>query len=148
MRRAEGLWITLLLLGFTNAGKPDEQQILFSEGLQLFVEGDSSNSTAPDVLVLLPSPAELATTETVTLVCLIRGLLPGLVDIAWRINDTAVSTADSVAQGTREPDGSFSAVGLLSVATSAWNPRNNYRCVASQGSKVYEGSAQTSCYYG
>ncbi|KAG5850879.1 T-cell receptor beta-1 chain C region [Anguilla anguilla] len=144
MRRAEGLWISLLLLGFTNGGQPDQQQVLFSDGIQLLVEG-TSNSTAPRVLVFLPARVE-KTSQNVTLLCLARGLFAGLVDLTWMINDTVVTTAGSVAQVIREPNGSYTATGFLVIATTVWSPRNIYKCAAIQGSQVYEGSAQTSCF--
>ncbi|KAI1891860.1 hypothetical protein AGOR_G00148080 [Albula goreensis] len=143
MRRAEGLWITFLLLGFSNGNIENQQQVLFSDGIQLIVEG-SSNATAPSILVLQPIQ-DKATLETVTLVCLVRGLLTDRVDISWRINDTLVPIGDSVAQASREPDGSFSATSLLSVSSTTWSPSNNYRCTAHYGSTAYEGSTVSSC---
>ncbi|KAG9350775.1 hypothetical protein JZ751_024664 [Albula glossodonta] len=105
----------------------------------------SSNATAPSILVFQPIQ-DKATLETVTLVCLVRGLLTDRVDISWRINDTLVPIGDSVAQASREPDGSFSATGLLSVSSATWSPSNSYRCTAHYGSTAYEGSTVSSCY--
>ncbi|KAJ8278703.1 hypothetical protein COCON_G00057690 [Conger conger] len=144
--RTESLWISLLLLGFTNGEKPGQQLVLFSDGIKLMVEG-TWNSTAPSVLVFLP-PSVGKTSETVTLLCLAHGLFTGVVDFSWRINDTAVTASESVAQASREPDGSYSASGLLVIPNTAWSHGNSYRCAVTQGSQVHEGSAQTSCLCG
>ncbi|KAG7487859.1 hypothetical protein MATL_G00028050 [Megalops atlanticus] len=147
MKRARELWISLLLLGLANGDNQIQHQIVFSEGIQLFVES-SSSSTDPVVLVFLPSIIEPTSSKTVTLACFVRGLHASLVDISWKINNTVVTTQDSIAQASRETDGTYTAIGLLFITIKEWNMSNNYRCVARQGRKVYQASTQASSCWG
>ncbi|XP_066552425.1 immunoglobulin lambda-1 light chain [Amia ocellicauda] len=143
MRTVLGVCCCLaVLMRFLNGQKPTAGNIIFGEGIQLIVEGPYPSN--PSVVIFPPSPDELRTSGTASLVCLVRGLSLSLVDISWGVNGKAVNRGVSISPPSRDQDGTFSQVSLLSIPITSWNKNDNYSCSAKQGSRIFKGTLQAS----
>ncbi|KAK6314364.1 hypothetical protein J4Q44_G00158230 [Coregonus suidteri] len=98
-----GLCFSLLLLGYVLGGKPSLKDVVFSRGIQLFVEG--LNPSDPSVLILSSFGSDPGASHTPMLVCVLSGLHTHLVDIIWWINNTVVTPENNVVWSSRGSDG-------------------------------------------
>ncbi|CDQ62579.1 unnamed protein product [Oncorhynchus mykiss] len=141
MNRA-GLCFTLLLLGCVHGGKPSQKDVVFSRGIQLFVEG--LNPSDPSVLILSSFGSDPGASHTPMLVCVLSGLHTHLVDIIWWINNTVVTPENNVVWSSRGSNGTYTATGLWTVSGKDWKPQNYYQCGTRHEGKLYINVTQSS----
>ncbi|XP_067836140.1 immunoglobulin gamma-1 heavy chain-like [Heptranchias perlo] len=86
--------------------------------------------TRPQVYILPPSPDEMETDQTATLVCLVTRFSPAEIYVAWMANDTLLKSG-FVNQPVTEDGGRGwnSAGSRLTVPAEEWNSSTTFSCV-------------------
>lgn len=84
---------------------------------------------SPAVSVLPPSEAEILGRSSATLVCLVSGFNPGVVDIEWKVDGRARSDGVETSRIQQEKDNTFSASSYLTLPVTVWNSHELYSCV-------------------
>uniref|UniRef100_A0A4W5LDS3 Si:ch211-1a19.2 n=1 Tax=Hucho hucho TaxID=62062 RepID=A0A4W5LDS3_9TELE len=134
--------IVIFFLRCVHGGKPSQKDMVFSRGIQLFVEG--LNPSDPSVLILSSFGSDPSASHTPTLVCVLSGLRTHLVDIIWWINNTVVTPENNVVWSSRGRNGTYTAAGLWTVSGKDWKPQNYYRCGTRHEGKLYINVTQSS----
>ncbi|XP_078277262.1 immunoglobulin lambda-1 light chain-like [Rhinoraja longicauda] len=83
----------------------------------------------PAVSVLGPSEEEIARKGTATLVCLVNGFNPGVVDIEWTVDGSTRSDGIDTGRAQQDQDNTFSTSSYLTLPASDWNSHELYSCV-------------------
>ncbi|CAB1324568.1 unnamed protein product [Coregonus sp. 'balchen'] len=129
------IMIVIFFLRYVLGGKPSLKDVVFSRGIQLFVEG--LNPSDPSVLILSSFGSDPGASHTPMLVCVLSGLHTHLVDIIWWINNTVVTPENNVVWSSRGSDGTYTATGLWTVSGNDWKPQNDYWCGTRHEGKIY-----------
>ncbi|XP_072411915.1 uncharacterized protein [Chiloscyllium punctatum] len=85
--------------------------------------------THPQVFLLPPSPDEMETAHTATLVCLVTGFSPAEIDLVWMANDTHLKTGFMHQPVTEDSRGGWNSGSHLMVSAEEWNSGTTYSCV-------------------
>ncbi|XP_032899467.1 immunoglobulin lambda-1 light chain-like [Amblyraja radiata] len=97
----------------------------FGKGTKL----NLSSPQPPAVSVLGPSEEEIAGKGTATLVCLVNGFNPGVVDIEWTVDGSARSDGVDTGRAQQDQDNMFSTSSYLTLPAAYWNSHELYSCV-------------------
>nr|AAB08972.1 IgNARC [Ginglymostoma cirratum] len=85
--------------------------------------------THPQVYLLPPSPDEMETAHTATLVCLVTGFSPADIDLAWMASDTLLKTGFIHQPVTEDGRGGWNSGSRLTVSAEEWDSGTTYSCV-------------------
>ncbi|XP_078391491.1 immunoglobulin mu heavy chain-like [Cetorhinus maximus] len=85
--------------------------------------------THPQVYLLPPSPDEMETDHTATLVCLVTGFSPAEIYLAWMANDTLLKSGFVNQPVTEDGRSGWSSGSRLTVSADEWNRGTTYSCV-------------------
>ncbi|XP_051887787.1 immunoglobulin lambda-1 light chain-like [Pristis pectinata] len=106
------------------------------------------NPRVPTVSLLPPSAAEVTGKGTATLVCLVNGFNPGVVDIDWTVDGNARRDGVETSRIWKETDNTFSKSSYLTLPASFWNSHELYSCVVkheSQANPIKANIARSGC---
>uniref|UniRef100_UPI00398F7B22 immunoglobulin lambda-1 light chain-like n=1 Tax=Pristiophorus japonicus TaxID=55135 RepID=UPI00398F7B22 len=116
----------------------------FGKGTKLSL----SNPRPPSVSVLPPSSDQIAAKKTATLVCLVNGFNPGVVEIEWTVDGSMRGNGVDTSRIQQETDNTFSVSSYLTLPASEWNSHELYSCVVkheSQANPLQSSIARSSC---
>ncbi|XP_059497703.1 immunoglobulin gamma-1 heavy chain-like [Stegostoma tigrinum] len=85
--------------------------------------------THPQLYLLAPSPVEMETAHTATLVCLVTGFSPADIYLAWMANDTLLKTGFIHQPVTEDSRGGWNSGSHLTVSAEEWDSGTTYSCV-------------------
>ncbi|XP_067870240.1 immunoglobulin mu heavy chain-like [Heterodontus francisci] len=85
--------------------------------------------THPQVYLLPPSPHEMETDQTATLVCLVTGFSPAEIYLAWMANDTLLKSGFVNQPVTEDGRSGWNSGSQLTVSAEEWNSGTTYSCV-------------------
>uniref|UniRef100_A0A8C4P265 Ig-like domain-containing protein n=1 Tax=Dromaius novaehollandiae TaxID=8790 RepID=A0A8C4P265_DRONO len=91
--------------------------------------GRSSPFPAPTVLVLPPSPEELALGETATLTCLATRFNPKDILVTWTQQDRSVPAGSFTVFGPEEDGDGYTVYSKLSIPAEEWQRGDSFACV-------------------
>uniref|UniRef100_A0A8C4IXI2 Ig-like domain-containing protein n=1 Tax=Dromaius novaehollandiae TaxID=8790 RepID=A0A8C4IXI2_DRONO len=84
---------------------------------------------APTVLVLPPSPEELALGETATLTCLATRFNPKDILVTWTQQDRSVPAGSFTVFGPEEDGDGYTVYSKLSIPAEEWQRGDSFACV-------------------
>uniref|UniRef100_A0A670JVG2 Immunoglobulin lambda-1 light chain-like n=1 Tax=Podarcis muralis TaxID=64176 RepID=A0A670JVG2_PODMU len=108
---------------------------VFGGGTQLNVLGQPT--VPPTVNVFPPSPEELKSSDKATLVCLIDGFYPGVVQVTWQADGTPISSGVETTTPTKLND-KYAASSYLSMKKSDWESYEAVICKVTHEGKTVE----------
>ncbi|XP_036596990.1 immunoglobulin lambda-1 light chain-like [Trichosurus vulpecula] len=113
----------------------DAHNYVFGSGTQLTVL--TQPKVAPTVHVFAPSQKELDTKKA-TLVCLLSGFYPSIVDVAWTKDGSPMSQGVDTTRPSRQSDNKYSASSYLSLSSDQWLSGSSYTCKVTHDGKVIQ----------
>ncbi|XP_037679580.1 immunoglobulin iota chain-like [Choloepus didactylus] len=112
-------------------------------GTQLTVLGGPKAS--PKVYLFAPSAEELAT-DKATLVCLVIGFYPGILDVQWKKDGSVISQGVETPRPSKQADNKYAASSYLALTGSEWKAGRTYSCqVTHEGSTIEKKVAAANC---
>nr|XP_028565532.1 immunoglobulin lambda-1 light chain-like isoform X4 [Podarcis muralis] len=108
---------------------------VFGGGTHLTVLGQPT--VPPTVNVFPPSPEELKSSDKATLVCLIDGFYPGVVQVTWQADGTPISSGVETTTPTKLND-KYAASSYLSMKKSDWESYEAVICKVTHEGKTVE----------
>ncbi|XP_026304006.1 immunoglobulin lambda-1 light chain-like [Piliocolobus tephrosceles] len=124
-------------------GSGGSWQYIFGGGTQLTVLGQPKAS--PSVTLFPPSSEELQANKA-TLVCLISDFYPGVVEVAWKADGSAVNTGVETTTPSKQSNNKYAASSYLSLTPDQWKSHKSYSCqVTHEGSTVEKTVAPAEC---
>ncbi|MBS2599521.1 immunoglobulin domain-containing protein, partial [Salmonella enterica subsp. enterica serovar Typhimurium] len=109
----------------TNADHP------FGKGTELRLSREKS---PPTVTLLPPSPEEVKTNGTATLVCLANHFYPDEVKVEWKKDGVAISDGVQTSNYLRASDSTYSVSSLLTLSGTGWESNASFSCVVTHES--------------
>ncbi|XP_067911708.1 immunoglobulin lambda-1 light chain-like [Heterodontus francisci] len=122
----------------------NNRHFVFGKGTKLSV----GNPQEPSVSVLPPSSDQITTKNTATLVCLVSGFNPGVVEIEWTVDDSVRANGVETSRIQQETDNTFSVSSYLTLPASEWNSHELYTCVVkheTQANPLKTSIARSNC---
>nr|XP_028565530.1 immunoglobulin lambda-1 light chain-like isoform X3 [Podarcis muralis] len=120
---------------YCGAWKYDSNMFVFGGGTHLTVLGQPT--VPPTVNVFPPSPEELKSSDKATLVCLIDGFYPGVVQVTWQADGTPISSGVETTTPTKLND-KYAASSYLSMKKSDWESYEAVICKVTHEGKTVE----------
>ncbi|XP_077776484.1 immunoglobulin lambda-1 light chain-like isoform X2 [Podarcis muralis] len=111
------------------------KQYIFGGGTQLNVLGQPT--VPPTVNVFPPSPEELKSSDKATVVCLMDGFYPGVVQVTWQADGTPISSGVETTTPTKLND-KYAASSYLSMRKSDWESYEAVTCKVTHEGKTVE----------
>ncbi|XP_077776483.1 immunoglobulin lambda-1 light chain-like isoform X1 [Podarcis muralis] len=108
---------------------------IFGGGTQLNVLGQPT--VPPTVNVFPPSPEELKSSDKATVVCLMDGFYPGVVQVTWQADGTPISSGVETTTPTKLND-KYAASSYLSMRKSDWESYEAVTCKVTHEGKTVE----------
>ncbi|CAI5797415.1 immunoglobulin lambda-1 light chain-like isoform X2 [Podarcis lilfordi] len=108
---------------------------VFGGGTHLTVTGQPT--VPPTVNVFPPSPEELKSSDSATLVCLMDGFYPGVVQVTWQADGTPISSGVETTTPTKLND-KYAASSYLSMRKSDWEKKEEVTCKVTHEGKTVE----------
>ncbi|CAI5797417.1 immunoglobulin lambda-1 light chain-like isoform X2 [Podarcis lilfordi] len=108
---------------------------IFGGGTHLTVTGQPT--VPPTVNVFPPSPEELKSSDSATLVCLMDGFYPGVVQVTWQADGTPISSGVETTTPTKLND-KYAASSYLSMKKSDWERKEEVTCKVTHEGKTVE----------
>ncbi|XP_059837302.1 immunoglobulin lambda-1 light chain-like [Hypanus sabinus] len=96
----------------------------------------SSFPRKPAVSVLRPSAEEIRGQGTATLVCLVSGFNPAVVNTEWTVDGSTRRNGVETSRIQQDADNTFSASSYLTLPASDWNSHELYSCVVKHESQA------------
>ncbi|XP_063000326.1 immunoglobulin lambda-1 light chain-like [Elgaria multicarinata webbii] len=106
---------------------------VFGGGTILTVTGQPT--VPPSVLLFPPSQEEIKTNKKATLACLIDGFYPGLIQVSWQADGTAISSGVETSKPTKQDD-KYVASSYLTLSDSEWERHDIYGCKVTHDGKT------------
>ncbi|XP_078418006.1 immunoglobulin kappa light chain-like [Cetorhinus maximus] len=103
----------------------------FGKGTKLRL---SSEKSQPTLTLLPPSPEEVKTKGTATLVCLANHFYPDEVKVEWKKDGAAISDGVQTSNYLRASDSTYSVSSLLTLSGSGWESNARFSCVVTHES--------------
>ncbi|XP_078418005.1 immunoglobulin kappa light chain-like [Cetorhinus maximus] len=105
--------------------------VTFAKGTKLRL---SSKKSQPTLTLLPPSPEEVKTKGTATLVCLANHFYPDEVKVEWKKDGAAISNGVQTSNYLRASDSTYSVSSLLTLSGSGWESNARFSCVVTHES--------------
>ncbi|XP_078417907.1 immunoglobulin kappa light chain-like [Cetorhinus maximus] len=93
-----------------------------------------SKKSPPTLTLLPPSPEEVKTKGTATLVCLANHFYPDEVKVEWKKDGAAISNGVQTSNYLRASDSTYSVSSLLTLSGSGWESNARFSCVVTHES--------------
>ncbi|XP_078417606.1 immunoglobulin kappa light chain-like [Cetorhinus maximus] len=103
----------------------------FGKGTKLRLSREKS---PPTLTLLPPSPEEVKTKGTATLVCLANHFYPDEVKVQWKKDGAAISDGVQTSNYLRASDSTYSVSSLLTLSGSGWESNARFSCVVTHES--------------
>ncbi|XP_078417908.1 immunoglobulin kappa light chain-like [Cetorhinus maximus] len=103
----------------------------FAKGTKLRL---SSKKSQPTLTLLPPSPEEVKTKGTATLVCLANHFYPDAMKVEWKKDGAAISNGVQTSNYLRASDSTYSVSSLLTLSGSGWESNARFSCVVTHES--------------
>ncbi|NJI29946.1 hypothetical protein HBI98_22580, partial [Aeromonas veronii] len=97
----------------------------FGKGTKLRLTRENSQ---PTLTLLPPSPEEVKTKGTATLVCLADHFYPDEVEVKWKKDGAAISNGVQTSNYLRASDNTYSVSSLLTLSGSDWESNARFSC--------------------
>ncbi|XP_054851841.1 immunoglobulin lambda-1 light chain-like [Eublepharis macularius] len=115
--------------------------VVFGGGTQLTVTGQPA--VPPTVLLFPPSPEEKSTKNKATLVCLMSGFNPSVVQVTWTADGNTITEGVETAKPTKQNDKYISS-SYLTMSASDWKSHEVYTCKVTHQGQIIEKSVKSS----
>ncbi|KAM9099430.1 immunoglobulin lambda-like polypeptide 5 [Sarcophilus harrisii] len=115
----------------------ESQWLIFGKGTQLIVLEPDQPKMSPTVNVFALFQDEFKTQEA-TLVCLMSGFYPGVVEVAWTMDGSPMSQGVATSRPFRQTDNKYSSSSYLTLSAAQWMSASAFTCKVTHDGKVIQ----------